>query len=389
MKRLFNIFSIFCIIATAICLSACSNDDHDLQVPEQNGEWIAVPLQFNPAADSRAAIDIENGDMLLLSLSTDTENVMGYATFSKDTYSWTAYLKSEPDACTNKHCSVVYINNNPTMNNDEGFVALTPHNATLKGEGTFSYGDKGLIVDSRVIPDTGRIRFKGSNQTGYQFRGVIAKDRYNFAQEGIVYRYDFDNALSYSNYNIDFTEQDGEYLSDYFYVIRSADGCSYLHMKNGNTTYLLTKQLKTFLDVGSSATITMPEEDNRSLWVSDTYAETKPNITLFSKSSGSGWSDYYYLNSLSGAVVDIDYEITYCAASSDNSVIFQVRIYAYDKDGNKLGSVTQSITKEEVNIDEQSRIYLDFYYPDATQYEVDLYGYYVKATIHSFTISNY
>lgn len=400
MKRLFNIFSIFCIVAAALCLSACSNDDHDLQVPEQNGEWIAVPLQFNPAADSRAAFDYENGDMLLLSLSAGSENVYGYATYSKDTYSWTAYLQSEPTPCTDRKCSVVYINNNPTMNNDEGFVALTPHNATMKGDGTFSYSDKGLIVDCKVTPDTARIRFKGSNQTGYQFRGVIAKDRYEFVEEGVVERYDFENEQSYSNYSIDFTEQDGEYLSDYYYV-EIGYFCKYLHMRNGNTTYLLTKSLfdyliYDYLKDGSSITITMPEEDNPGSWVSDTYREINPALSYISTKYGSYTSNEYYLDSTSGATTTINFVISYCNPSEVTGWYpFHIWIVAYDENGTvleKRGTGIQTSDFEDPSdtiLGEQLSITIDNFNEDATRYGVYIECDHVYVSISSFTISNY
>lgn len=179
MKRKINILPYFALIALFV---ACTGFEPEVSGTDESGRKVC-PMTFNcdvngfdnvllksPARANASSETWEEGDQVYISFYDGKTIIPGEATYS-ETDGWLVSYDGFLPNGTGLKCAVHYFEN--AIASNISVVKIGPETAIYEAlDGQYAYDGTALTVAATLTPKTGRIRFKGTQNTYIRFTGI-------------------------------------------------------------------------------------------------------------------------------------------------------------------------------------------------------------------------
>lgn len=402
-NKAMNIINIVISFVLILLLISCNDEESNL-VPTEDGvsqEWYHAYLYFNPIfsnQESRASDEVQSyepndNDLLVLSFNKpEGQSIKGYARYDKTTQQWKlSYLGSLAN-CSNEKCQLVYIGNNPTFDESQRTASFSAESALFECKnGIYDFIGGDVSLYATLSPITSRVRFKGNKESEFEMRGFGTYNKFALSDWQFSQVYCLDAIPCNVSNSLE------GYVSPCYYIYSQKYGnygftkCDNLWIKDGNSVYLWKKNTSKILTEGASGIINLPSIEANG-WYSDTYrTRTISDITISAQTTG-GWTQTqsqtrFY--SKVGIQVNLTYTITSQGAQTFTSYPFAIGYWAYDDNGDYLGSWHNGVHKDDIKLNKDVDYHEEYYIEGASYYEIQFYELKVSAKISNFKISTF
>lgn len=397
--------SFIAIIVLLICAS-CSNDISDVIEDSTETQWKSCELVFQTSMQSRLASQspsLKTGDALAIRFSKGSKYIIGYAIYDEVTNTWNARYKGNLDICDKSTCEVVYLGNQPTLNDNLNTISLTAQDAIFScNDGMYSYDGKRIDLFATLSSNMARVSFVGTNASSFQIKGVEYCKSFDFGLWKITKSEPSEDAINVSIKNIE-----GIYKSEYIYIASplalshsdsgySSESCIWVKMDD--IVYVYNKNLDNLIVPLKSGIIQVPSQDDHDGWNMDTFNQmTFPDISVKSKSeSTDGWSqilDSYKFNSKTGLHITFDNILT---TGWFDDWIEEEFLWDYDSDGSHsdvwayMENGMSYITADDNLVKNKSyHCSVLVYESDATYYYTKFFTSRLSYKVTNITVSNF
>ena len=388
------------IIMLLVC-TACNKDliDINYDVEEQ---WNSCELVLESGLQSRAGDQspkLKTGDALAIRFTDKTKKVTGYAIYNDTTKIWNVRYKGELSTGDGKKCEVIYLGNQPALDDDLKTISLTAQDAIYESnDGIYVYDGKTMHIAATLVGKTARIKFTHTTTTSFSVKGLAYYKSFDFST------WKFGRSEAYTDeINVSTKSVGASFESNYIYVDLPLREAKYeyvtdsrIWIKSGNYVYVYNKELKDLVKPSNSGTIRVPTQSSHSGWNTDTYkTKTFSNISVTSKSSSTdGWSqtqNSHKFSSKTGVYLTFDNILStgWYSSSGLSEDFYGSCVYDGKEDGVSFDNDMWSISGGNI-VKGQSYHYAGMIYiPDATYYYFQFFTRRLTYKMTNITMSNF
>ena len=256
MKSVYHFFLTTCVLL----LVACSSDEELALVDDSQTCYTATlrldgDIQHFDVPSRATTSDWEDGAQLYIQYHTANGNVDGIATYNENMGEWTVNYYGSIARNETSPCEVYYFENPQSINNDS--ISLNYSSVVFADQdATYLYKDGVVIIKVHLIPQTGRIRFHGTEGYSFSFVGLKWINYYNITT----------NTFSYYSEPLTLTcGADG--YTPYVYASFANDSTRKLSVDCSDGQHTLNKNFdETVLALGKSGFIDVPTMESRNGW---------------------------------------------------------------------------------------------------------------------------
>lgn len=398
MVNFIKTFNVIIVVITFMCpffFSSCSDDEPYVtsNIKGNSQVWHSAKLNMSvsyvPASrNAEEQWTPHNNDLLCVQFYQSNNGVVqGYAIYDSTTDVWNLNYQGLLEKGKSLKCKVLYFAN-ATISRETLNVSLNDQTPAFLCEEAVYTAVSDDIVDlyAEMKPDCFRLRFKGTEECEFQYRGPFIYDSYSLGDDEISSINSYYTALCG---RINATES--SFYSPYYYC--AADAMVAFRIKCDDKVYRYKQDMyrnKEFTKAGQSNTVLMPTvaPDN---WYVDDYREWKTNDSYYLSYSDNK-TIVGNVHSKVGLVVTFSYQITSLSSSvNEGDYAYNLVFDAYDRNGALIKTakyyIPNWIDNSIVGVNESACEYI--FVDEADSYTLSIQTTGVRVTITDFKVSTF
>lgn len=376
-------------------MASCSSDEPAMESDVANNDgWKKATLNFHPELSQT---DTRSGEKKSSEYKPNDKDVMaieffepngfgmnlqsgwGYAIYNSSEDIWDLYYNVDLEKSeVTTDCHILYIENNPEIQDDPKKILCDYNNATyICEDAKCGYNPTtGITLTAVLHPNCCRIRFQGEKESSFEFNGFNSYTGIDLT-EGVM------PSIETCTLHADIISGDEGFTSPYYYV--DPKTCTNLRIKENDMVYVWNKAIE--LHSGKSGLIQLPALDPDN-WASDIYKTKEVAYLQTSHYGSSSWFDELktssYFESLTG--ISYKFHINY-RGMYDTADIYAI-VNAWDDDSWNNNEPLKTCIID-LKVGEQADVSGWWYVPSATKYTIEMAIVDISVDIYDLQISNF
>lgn len=318
------IVAFLCLLGV-IVFESCKNEDPVCDVDITSKETVLrmrmniIKSSFDLNAETRSetATEWKDNDIVYIHFKTDTGTIPAKATFSVAENDWTVRYNGVLPQGNNLSCTATYFEKIDSVSSTT--VYISPETAIYcdtVATYTFASGRE-LEVSATLMPETGRIRFKGESNLKFALVGITNYCRYSIEE----------NKLVKDSKNTIWAEVLADGFTPYYYGMFTDSVAPSLDIVYSGNRYNASMP-NTIFRRGESGWMNVPTENNYNSWTkSRRSVENFGDIKLRPTSTNGNWIYHTFTTfALSGDVLSFKWDYQHYNYDSRSEFMVQTDI---------------------------------------------------------------